>query len=91
MTVAEFFGGIEYSVTQFAVQLTKEMEEKIVKRELFYEDQITRYIDHRATLFTQSLPLNLAVSAVMKKEIKTHVFFKLKPVINRHIVFQVVK
>ncbi|OAH53600.1 MULTISPECIES: hypothetical protein [Bacillaceae] len=90
MTVAEFFGGVEYSVTQFAVQLTKETEEKIAKRELFYKDQITRYIDHRATLFIQSLPLTLAVSAVMKKEIKTHVLFKLKPVMNRHIVFQVV-
>jgi hypothetical protein len=91
MTVAEFYGGVEYSVTQFAVQLTKEIEEKIAKRELFYEDQTIRYINRRATFFIQSLTLTLAVSAVMKKEIISHVLFKLKPVMNRHIVFQVVK
>jgi hypothetical protein len=91
MTVAEFYGGVEYSVTQFAVQLTKEMKEKIAKRDLYYEDQIIRYIERRATRFIQSLPLTPAVSAVMKKEVMTHVLFKLKPVMNRHIVFQVIK
>ncbi|OLN22393.1 hypothetical protein BTO30_10055 [Domibacillus antri] len=91
MTVAEFYGGVEYSVTQFAVQLTKEIEEKIAKRELFYEDQIIRYIERRALLFIQTLALTPAVSAIMKKEVTTHVLFKLKPVMNRQIVFQVVK
>ncbi|WP_046175227.1 hypothetical protein [Domibacillus indicus] len=91
MTVAEFYGGIEYSVTQFAVQLTNEIEEKIVMRELFYEDQITRYIERRAALFIQSLNLSPAISAVMKKDVMRHVLFKLKPVMNRHIVFKLVK
>ncbi|OMP66189.1 hypothetical protein [Domibacillus epiphyticus] len=91
MTVAEFYGGVEFSVTQFAVQLTQEIKEKIAKRELFYKDQIIRYIERRATFFIQSLTLSGAVSAVMKKEVTTHVLFKLKPVMNRHIVFQVVK
>ncbi|MCP3761808.1 hypothetical protein NLX67_05350 [Domibacillus sp. A3M-37] len=91
MTVAEFYGGVEYSVTQFAVQLTNEIEEKITKRDLFYKDQIIHYIERRATLFIQSLTLSPAVSAVMKKEVMSHVLFKLKPVMNRHIVFQLVK
>lgn len=91
MTVAEFYGGVEYSVTQFAVQLTNEIEEKIAKRDLFYKDQIIHYIERRATLFIQSLTLLPAVSAVMKKEVMSHVLFKLKPVMNRHIVFQLVK
>lgn len=91
MTVAEFYGGVEYSVTQFAVQLTNEIEEKIAKRDLFYKDQIIHYIERRATLFIQSLTLSPAVSAVMKKEVMSHVLFKLKPVMNRHIVFQLVK
>lgn len=91
MTVAEFYGGVEYSVTQFAVQLTKEIEEKIAKRDLFYKEQITHYIERRATLFIQSLTLSPAVSAIMKKEVVHHVLFKLKPIINRHVVFQVVK
>ncbi|OES43792.1 hypothetical protein [Domibacillus iocasae] len=91
MTVAEFYGGVEYSVTQFAVQLTNEIEGKIAKRDLFYKDQIIHYIERRATLFIQSLTLSPAVSAVMKKEVMSHVLFKLKPVMNRHIVFQLVK
>lgn len=91
MTVAEFYGGIEYSVTQFAVQLTRETEEKIAKRDLFYEEQITHYIERRATAFIQSLSLPPAVSAVMKKEVIHHVTFKLKPVIHRHTIFRVVK
>ncbi|WP_046179743.1 hypothetical protein [Domibacillus tundrae] len=91
MTVAEFYGGVEYSVTQFAVQLTNEIEEKIAKRDLFYKDQIIHYIERRATLFIQSLTLSPAVSAVMKKEVMSHVLFKLKPVMNRHIVFQLLK
>ncbi|OXS78380.1 hypothetical protein [Domibacillus enclensis] len=91
MTVAEFYGGVEYSVTQFAVQLTNEIEEKIAKRDLFYEDQIIRYIERRATLFIQSLTLTPAVSAVMKKEVAAHVLYKLKPVMKHQIVFQIAK
>ncbi|MEM1503133.1 hypothetical protein RG959_06905 [Domibacillus sp. 8LH] len=91
MTVAEFYGGVEYSVTQFAIQLTNEIKEKIVKRDLFYKEQITHYIECHALRFIQSLTLSPAVSAVMKKEIIHHVLFKLKPVMNRHIVFQVIK
>lgn len=91
MTVAEFYGEVDYSVTQFAVQLTNEIKEKIAKREFFYKDQIIRYIERRATFFLQSLTLSPAVSAVKKSEVKNHVLYKLKPILSRYIVFQVAK
>ncbi len=91
MTVAEFYGGVDYSITQFAVQLTHEIKEKIAKRELFYKEQIIRYIERRATFFLQTLSLSPAVSAISRKEVTHHVLFKLKPILNRHTVFQIVK
>ncbi|MGM7636044.1 hypothetical protein [Bacillus sp. Hm123] len=91
MTVAEFCGTLDYSVSQFAVRLSKEVEEKIKTRELFYQDQMNRYIDRRIELFMKTLHLTPALYSVYRREILHHVLFKIKPVLKKNHIFQVVK
>lgn len=91
MTVAEFCGTLDYSVSQFAVRLSKEVEEKIKTRELFYQDQMNRYINRRIELFMKTLHLTPALYSVYRREIHHHVLFKIKPVLKKNHIFQVVK
>ncbi|WP_100330707.1 hypothetical protein [Bacillus xiapuensis] len=91
MTVAEFCGSINYSVAQFSVQLSKEVEEKIRRRTLFYREQIIRYIKQRIDQFTNTMQLSPAILSVYRREILHHVLFKVKPIMNKYHVFQVIK
>ncbi|MBM7647352.1 hypothetical protein JOC78_000273 [Bacillus ectoiniformans] len=91
MTLHEFCGTTDYSVTQFAVQLSKEIQDMMSNRTIFYQDQIDRLIERRTSLFLKSLSLSPALASVYKRQILQHILFKIKPVMKQRQLFRIVK
>lgn len=87
MDISEYCGELEFSIIQFVFQLTNDIKEKIIKKKLFYHEQIRRYITQRIDFFFQPYQLKKAVLQTYKHEVFRTIQFKLQQTFRKHIIF----
>lgn len=90
MKVAEFCGNVEYSILQFIFSFTDDVREKIAEKELFYKEQIVRYVQKQIDLFFRAFNFKGALLQVYKNEAYSTIMFKINNTLKEHNIFQCV-
>lgn len=88
MHLSEYCGDIEYSILKFIFSFTEETHKKIAKKELFYKEQIERYVQKQIDFFFKAYNLKSAVIQSYKYEVFNTIIFKLKNILKEYKVFQ---
>ena len=90
MTLIDYCGKMEYSILIFVFSFTDDVSEKIEQKELFYKEQITRYVKRQIDYFFKRYHLKSALLQTYKNETYNTIMFKLKSVLKEHNVFHCV-
>ena len=90
MTLIDYCGKMEYSILNFVFSFTDDVSEKIEQKELFYQEQITRYVKKHIDYFFKAYQLKKALLNTYKYETYNTIMFKLKSVLKEHNVFHCV-
>jgi hypothetical protein len=88
MGIYEYCGEMEYSILQFIFSSTNHIREKIEKKELFYKEQIVRYVQQQIDFFFKAYHLKSALLQTYKYEIYNTIMFKLKNILKEHHFLQ---
>ena len=90
MRLIEYCGNMEFSILHFIFSLTDEVNEKIEQKELFYKEQIKRYVRKQIDFFFKAYRLKKAVLHTYKYEAYNTILFKLKDTFKKHNIFHCV-
>ncbi|RHW37527.1 hypothetical protein D1B33_08330 [Lysinibacillus yapensis] len=88
MSISEYCGNTEFTILQFIYYLTNEIQEKIIKKKLFYKEQVLRYVTQQIDSFFKNFKLKKALLQSYKHEVFNTIVFKLQHTIKKHIIFQ---
>ncbi len=88
MKIQEFCGNIEFSIMEFTFSFTEHIRNKITKKELFYREQIERYVQKKIELFLKGFNLKSALLFTYKFEVFNTIMFKLKSILLEHNVLR---
>jgi hypothetical protein len=90
MTLTDYCGKMEYSILNFVFSFTDDVSEKIEQKELFYKEQITRYVKKHIDFFFKAYHLKRALLNAYKNETYNTIMFKLRGVLKENNVFHCV-
>ena len=90
MTLIDYCGKMEYSILNFVFSFTDDVSVKIEQKELFYKEQITRYVKKHIDYFFKAYHLKRALLNTYKYETYNTIMFKLKSVLKENNVFHCV-
>ncbi|RDW21120.1 hypothetical protein CWR48_03965 [Oceanobacillus arenosus] len=90
MTIAAYCGEFEFTVLEFVFTITKDVEKKIRKRKLFYEVQITRYVQKKVDCFFLGIKMDKHILTVYKYEAYNTIMFRLKDILKENNIFRVI-
>lgn len=88
MHLSEYCGHMEYSILKFISSFTEDIHKKIAKKELFYKEQIVRYVQKHIDFFFRAYNLKSAILQTYKYEVYNTIMFKLKTILKEHNFFQ---
>ncbi|AZB43196.1 hypothetical protein CEF21_13285 [Bacillus sp. FJAT-42376] len=72
----------------FSFSLLNEVDEKIQRRILFYENQVLNYVQKKIEHFIQTLNISKAMQCICQAELYTLIQARLKKLIARHSLFK---
>lgn len=88
MNIEEFCGNLDYSILQFTFSFTNHICEKITKKELFYKEQIIRYVQKQIDFFFKTYNLKSALLSSYKYEVYNTIMFKLKNILKENNILR---
>lgn len=88
MKIEEFCGNMEFSIIQFTFSFTNHIREKIKSKELFYKEQIIRYVQKQIEFFLNGFNLKSTLLYTYKYEVYNTIMFKLKTTFKENNIFQ---
>ncbi|WP_338452254.1 hypothetical protein R4Z09_10415 [Niallia oryzisoli] len=88
MNIVEFCGNMELAMIKFVYSLTDDVNEKIVRKKLFYKEQIVRYVQKQIDVFFMKHNLKAALVQTYKNECFNTIMFKLKSILKEKPIFQ---
>jgi hypothetical protein len=91
MTIAAYCGDFEFTVLEFVFTITKDVEKKIKKRKLFYEEQITRYVKKKVDQFFLGFKMHEHILTVYKYEAYNTIMFRLQHILKEKNIFRVIE
>ncbi|MCQ6279347.1 hypothetical protein [Bacillus sp. EB600] len=86
MKIDEYCGKLDYSILQFIFSFIDHTREKIEKKELFYKEQIARYVQRQIDFFFKEYNIKTALLQSYKYEIYNTIMFKLKNILKENHV-----
>jgi hypothetical protein len=90
MKMVEYCGKLEFSILQFVMSFTDEIREKIEKKQLFYKEQIIRYVQKQIDFFFKAYNLKHGLLNSYKYEVYNSIMFKLRTILKEHNILQCV-
>lgn len=88
MKIPEYCGKEEFSVLQFIIALTDEIQKKIEQKKLFYREQIIRFAKIKIDFFFRGFQMKDALLAVYKNEVFNTIMFKINHLLKEYNILQ---
>lgn len=88
MSIGEYCGEFEFSILQFIVSLSDDINKKIKQKKLFYKEQIDRYVQKQIDLFFLGNHLNKGLIQTYKYDMYNSIMFKIRQTLKEHKIFK---
>ncbi|MGD6815903.1 hypothetical protein ACQCVE_02360 [Metabacillus sp. 113a] len=88
MLLRDYVMDIDREMISFSFSLLEEVDEKIQKKILFYENQVTTYVQNKISIFITSLNLSSSMKIVCKSEVTSLIRSRLKAIMARYCLFR---
>ncbi|WP_461200303.1 hypothetical protein [Anoxybacillus sp. TBDG-1] len=88
--ISQFIDQTEATILRFSVSLLKEIELKIIKKQMISQHQAMKYAKQQIDLFVKQMHFRQALIAVYRSELYIYISKKLALVFEKYRVFKCV-
>ncbi|MTH52007.1 hypothetical protein GKZ89_01205 [Bacillus mangrovi] len=87
MVLDQFVMKTDRELIRFSFDLLNDIEDKLKRKILFYENQVNSYIQMRVDWYIRSLPAAASTKTVCRSEVCALIQFRLKKILENYSLF----